>query len=149
QLLRDLPQALGVLRVESVRLDAVERVRCVVHRGDVAVLEIEAAASLELRRGRGEHRGRGPGLDGLELHPAVTSLEELKVLRLQVSAQLGQDAARMQRIGVHPMSPEASLEADREENIGRLRLAVGEPLVVRSAIELDVVEDDGREVMAA
>src|SRR5207253_6528025 len=44
---------------------------------------------------------------------------------------------------------ETSLEADREENVGRLRLAVGEPLVVRSALELDVLEDDRRHVVAA
>src|SRR5206468_11505407 len=70
QLLRDLPQTLGALWVESVRLDAVEGVGSVVHRGHVTVLEIETTAPLELRRGGGEHRGRGPGLDGLELHPA-------------------------------------------------------------------------------
>src|SRR5437763_15944812 len=74
QLLRDLPQTLGVLWVERVRLDAVEGVGSVVHRGHVTVLEIETAASLG------------------------------------------------------------------EENVGRLRLAVGEPLVVRSALELDVLE---------
>src|SRR5439155_25507451 len=92
QVLRDLPQKLGVLWVQGVRLDAVEGVGGVVHRGDVTVLEIETAAPLELRGGRGEHRGRGPGLDGLELHPAGASLEELQVLRLQVSAELGHDA---------------------------------------------------------
>src|SRR3989449_8071393 len=149
QVLRDLPQPLGALWVESVRLDAVEGVGSVVHRGHVTVLEIEATAPSELRRGSGEHRGRGPGLDGLELHPAGASLEELHVLRLQVSAEFGQEAARMQGIGVHAASPEALLEADREENVGRLRLAVGEPLVVRSALELDVIEDDPRHVMAA
>src|SRR3989475_1778788 len=149
QVLRDVPQKLGVLRVQGVRLDAVEGVRSVVHRGDVTVLEIETAAPLELRRGSGEHRGRGSGLDGLELHPAGASLEELHVLRLQVSAELSQDAARMQGVGVHAASPETSLEADREENVGRLRLTVGEPLVVRSALELDVIEDDRRHVMAA
>src|SRR5437762_8779159 len=114
QVLRDLPQKLGVLWVQGVRLDAVEGVGGVVHRGDVTVLEIETAAPLELRGGRGEHRGRGPGLDGLELHPAGASLEELQVLRLQVSAELGHDAARMQGIGVHPSSPKTSLDADRE-----------------------------------
>jgi len=36
--------------------------------------------------------------------------------------------------------PEPSLDADREEHVGRLRLAVGEPFVVRPALELDVVE---------
>src|SRR5437879_2476436 len=41
---------------------------------------IEAATPLELRRTRGEHRGRGPGLDGLELHPAGASLEEPPVI---------------------------------------------------------------------
>src|SRR6266566_2202882 len=149
QVLRDLPQPLGALWVESVRLDAVEGVGSVVHRGHVTVLEIEATAPFELRRGSGEHRGRGPGLDGLELHPAGASLEELHVLRLQVSGELGHDAARMQGIGVHAASRETSLEADREENVGCLRLAVREPLVVRSAFELDVIEDDRRHVMAA
>src|SRR5207253_5389908 len=149
QLLRDLPQTLGVLWVERVRLDAVEGVGSVVHRGHVTVLEIETAAPLELRRGDGEHRGRGPGLDGLELHPAGACLQELPVLRLQVSAELGHDAARMQGIGVHTASPETPLEADREENVGGLRLAVGEPLVVRTTLELDVIEDDRRHVMAA
>src|SRR2546425_6722158 len=85
QVLRDLPQPLGALWVESVRLDAVEGVGSVVHRGHVTVLEIEATAPFELRRGSGEHRGRGPGLDGLELHPARASLEKLHVLRLQSS----------------------------------------------------------------
>src|SRR5437879_6107855 len=45
QLLRDLPQTLGVLLVERVRLDAVEGVDSVVHRGHVTVLEIETAAT--------------------------------------------------------------------------------------------------------
>src|SRR2546430_12319409 len=52
-------------------------------------------------------------------------------------------------MGVHAASSETSLEADREENVGRLRLAVGEPLVVRSMFELDVIEDHRRHVMAA
>src|SRR5207245_947016 len=67
QLLRDLPQTLGVLWVERVRLDAVEGVGSVVHRGHVTVLEIETAAPLALRRGGGEQRGRAPGLDALAL----------------------------------------------------------------------------------
>src|SRR5262249_6300218 len=101
QVLRDLPQTLGSSRVESVRLDAVEGIRRVVHRRHVAVLEIDPTAPLELRRSGGEHRGRSAGLDGLELHSPVASLEELQVLRLQMSPELGEDRTGMQPIGVH------------------------------------------------
>src|SRR5262249_15339771 len=66
QRLRDLPQTLRVPWVERVGLDAVQGAGSVVHRGDVTVLEIETATPVELRRGRGEHRGCRPGLDGLE-----------------------------------------------------------------------------------
>src|SRR5207247_9834846 len=71
------------------------------------------------------------------------------MLLLQWTAGLRHDAAWMQGMGVHAASPETSLEADREENVRRLRLTVGEPLVVRPALELDVVEHDRRHVMAA
>src|SRR5262249_61183452 len=43
----------------------------------------------------------------------------------------------------------AAVEADGEEDVRGLRLAVRLPLVVRPALELDVLEDDGRHVMAA
>src|SRR5262249_23200655 len=112
-------------------------------------LEIEPAAPFELGRGRGEHGGRGAGLNGLEPHAAGARLEELPIVLPQVTAELRHDAAWMQGISVHAASPETSLEADREVKVRRLRLTVGEPLVVRPARELDVVEHDRRHVMAA
>src|SRR5947208_1739504 len=48
QLLRDLPQTLGVLRVERIRLDAVEGVGSVVHCGHVTVPEVETAPPLDM-----------------------------------------------------------------------------------------------------
>src|SRR2546428_14072118 len=51
-----LPEALGVVRVERVRLDPVEPIRCVVPSGDPTVLEIEPAAPYELPCGA---RARG------------------------------------------------------------------------------------------
>ena len=50
-LLRDLPQTLGVLEIERVRLDAVESIGRIVHCRDVAILEVESPAPLELGRG--------------------------------------------------------------------------------------------------
>src|SRR5262249_50640429 len=90
QRLRDLPQTLRVPWIERVGLDAVQGAGSVVHGGDVTVLEIETATPLELRRGRGEHRGCRPGLDGLEPRPPIPLLEKREVFRLQVAAELGQ-----------------------------------------------------------
>src|SRR5262249_56621695 len=97
QLLRELPEALGVARVEGVGLDPIERIGRVVDRGDMAVLEINAAPPVELRCGRRKHRRRRTGFHVLELHAATARAEELVVLRLQVPAELGHDRAGMQR----------------------------------------------------
>src|SRR5438034_921327 len=78
QHLRYLPEALGVVRVERVRLDPVERIRSVVHSVDPTVLEIEPAAPFELRCGRREHGGRGAGIGGLELHDAGASRQVIR-----------------------------------------------------------------------
>ena len=58
--------------------------------------------------------------------------------------ELRHDPARMERVRVHAGRAEAFLEAHREEHVRRLRLPVSPPLVVRSPLELYVVEDDGR-----
>jgi hypothetical protein len=44
---------------------------------------------------------------------------------------------------------EPLLQPDGEEDVGRFRLTVGEPLLIRPLLELDVVEDHRRHVMAA
>src|SRR5436853_3294457 len=85
ELFRDLPESIRVVRVDRVRLHAVQRVRRIVHRGNLAILEVETAATLELGRGGGEHRRRGAGFHRLELQRGISLLQELVVFGLEMA----------------------------------------------------------------
>src|SRR5436305_3449742 len=57
-------------------------------------------------------------------------------------AQLSADCAWMQRESPHTSILETTIELDRVENVRRLRLAVGDELVVLAPLPVGVVEVD-------
>ena len=90
--------------------------------------------------------------DRLELHlgpPGGGALaHHLVVLLHQVAGEVGRDHAGVDRVRVHAAGAEAPLELHGEEHVGGLRLPVGRPLLVGPVLEVDVLEDDGRSLVA-
>jgi hypothetical protein len=64
-----------------------------------------------------------------------------------VTTEVCDDATGMERVGSDAHALEATVQLDGEEYVGGLRLSVGFPLVVGALLEVDIVEDDGREAM--
>jgi hypothetical protein len=55
----------------------------------------------------------------------------------------------MHREGTHAVRRASAIEANREEHVRALRLAVSDPLVVRAALEVRVLEVDAGAAMPA
>ncbi len=66
----------------------------------------------------------------------------------EMPAELRHDAAGVERQRAHAARGEAPVELDGEEHVRGLGLAVGAPLVIGAALEVDVVEHDARELVA-
>src|SRR5882757_6826798 len=66
----------------------------------------------------------------------------LQLSRVEMSSKLGLDASRMDGGGANPAVAMPQVERYREKDVCCLRAAVGNPWVVRSALEVGVFEVD-------
>jgi hypothetical protein len=108
----------------------------------VAVLEVVAPDALELRRRRNEDARGGTLADCLEPErPGLAEGGELLTVHVPGEVRLC-DRARVHRIGGDAVAGPAAGRLDREQDVDGLRLAIGEPRVVRAGTEVDVLEDD-------
>jgi hypothetical protein len=125
--------------------------------GDLAVLEVEPAASGELGRRGGPDLGGRPGLGGLEsrgrlggrVAVLVDPAERDHLLAREVALQRRQDPAGVQRERADASVGRERVELHGEEDVGGLRLPVGRPLVVGLGAPVEVVEAHRRAVVPA
>src|SRR6478609_2140423 len=68
--------------------------------------------------------------------------DRLQLSRVEMSSKLGLDASRMDGGGANPAVAMARVERNREKDVGCLRTAVGNPWVVRCALEVGVLKID-------
>src|SRR6266436_8460690 len=66
----------------------------------------------------------------------------LQVSRVEMPSKLGLDASRMDGGGANPAVAMPQVERYREKDVGCLRAAVGNPWIVRSALEVGVLKID-------
>src|SRR4029077_20416088 len=82
-------------------------------------------------------------LSSLCLGLPVDSIDRrLQLSRVQMTTQFGPDASRMDGGGSNPAAVMARVERNCKKDVGCLRVAVGNPWVVRSALEVGVFEID-------
>src|SRR3954452_5238339 len=147
QLSGDLPQASRRVAVDRMAhhataagLDALDDV------GNVAGRAVDAAHAVELRRRGSPHCRRGALLGRLELAYGIAVVVEpsggMHLLAREVALQGGHDPAGVHGERADPLVLAERVELEGEQAVGRLRLAVGLPLLVRIALELQVVEAD-------
>jgi hypothetical protein len=65
-----------------------------------------------------------------------------------VAREVGQDLAGVQREGAYAVFLSAPVEFDGKEDIGRLGLSVGDPAILGSPLEIDIVEVDAGNLMS-
>jgi hypothetical protein len=120
--------------------------------GFVAVLEVPAADPFEQWRGGQEYRCRGalfcrlpPGAGqaaGLGDHP-------IELFGADVALEASADPAGHQGVDGDAVRRPSLGRLDREEDVRRLGLPVGQPGLVRALAEVDVLEDNGRAAVGA
>ena len=119
--------------------------------GDVAVLAVDAAHPLELRRGRRPGRGRGALLRRLEAIVGVAVLVHPArghhLVAREVALERRHDPAGMRGERAHAGRLPERVELDGEQRVGGLRLPVRLPLLV-AALELQVVPVDAGALVA-
>ena len=102
--------------------------------------QIDPAFALEQRRGRRPHGGRGALLLGLEalvdVALGVDPPHRDLLFGGQVALERGHDPARVDRERAHAVRLAQLVELQREQRVGALGLAVGEPLVVVAPLEI-------------
>src|SRR6476659_9866429 len=155
------PKCLGGFGIECVGANAfaVTSQRLVL-RHDLADVTILAVASPDLF-GRGNKAGpdrRGCSLrDRLVLErrsslcrglPVDSIDRRLQLSRVEMPTQFGLDAPRMTGGGSNPAAAMARVESNCKKDVGCLRAAVGNPRVVRSALEVGVSEIDVGEAVS-
>src|SRR6476620_11060055 len=149
------PECLGGLGIECVGANAFA-IGCqqLVLGDDLADVTVLAISSADLFRGRDKaspDRSGGSLRNCLVLKrlPAcccgffADSVDRrLQLSRIEMPSKLGLDASRMDGGGANPAVAMPQVERYREKDVGCLRAAVGNPWVVRSALEVGVLKID-------
>src|SRR5579871_3816957 len=138
------PERFGALEVESIGADADPDGHVLRDRGNMAVLAVTPADFLGRGTEAGPYRRRRPLRDRLEgdRFETLSAGQLLNERGRHVATELGQDRARVHRAGANAAALEALVEGDSEENVRRLRSAVGNKLLVGRPFEVRIVEID-------
>src|SRR6476620_7632272 len=149
------PECVGGLRIECVGANTFaigcQQLVLGYDLADAAVLAILSADLFSRRDKASPDRSGGSLRNRLVLKrlPAcccgffADSVDDrLQLSRVEMPSKLGLDASRMDGGGANPAVAMARVERNRKKDVGCLRAAIGNPCVVRSALEVGVLKVD-------
>src|ERR1700738_2666799 len=157
QFLTFLPERLGILWIQRITAHSfADGADGHVVRNDIADVAILAITAADLVSGgnyAGPHRSCGSLRNGLPLERRLTLCCELLIhlvydplysTRIDVASQLGLDASGMHGRGAHTTLTVPPVEGNSEEDIRRLRSAVGNEGLIGRPLKVGILEIDVR-----